>query len=157
MTNYVWFLRCGLSLPFFWPVPDRNFSLCSPITLFLIFLFQMICSTVQKASPQRFSASTCLPWRGTQRTSSEQNFAPCGCQTQMPRGTNSELSSTRCVKVPFPCPFTEMRWKLSGEEPQRSIREHIQKNDRVLLRSSREKMSQSDCCCFADCEAKWTH
>lgn len=95
------------------------FSLCSPITLFLVFLSQMICSTVQKASPQRFSASTCLPWRGTQRTSSEQNFAPCECQTQMPRGTNSELSSTRCVKVPFPCPFTQMRWKSSGEELQR--------------------------------------
>lgn len=74
-------------------------------------LFQMICPTAQKASPPRFSASTSPPWKGTRPTSSEQSFGLWGCQTQAPRGMNSVLSSTRCVKVPFPCPSTKIRGK----------------------------------------------
>lgn len=80
------------------------------LNCFWFFIFQMICSTVQKASPQRFSASTSPPWRGTRPIFSEQSFELCGSQTPAPRGTNSGLSSTRCVKVPFPCP-TESRGK----------------------------------------------
>lgn len=83
--------------------------------LFLFFLFQIIWSTAQKASPQRFSASTSPPWKGTQPTSSEQSFEPWGCQIQKPRGMSSELSSTRCVKVPFPCPSTEIRGKAHNQ------------------------------------------
>lgn len=76
-------------------------------------LFQTIWSTVQKASPQRFSASTSLPWRETRPTSSEQSFGLWGCQTPAPRGLNNGLSSTRCVKVPFPCPSTKIRLKAT--------------------------------------------
>lgn len=93
----------------------QEFLSVFPLKNCLIFLFpfQMNCSTVQKASPQRFSASTSLPWKGIRPTSSEQSSALCGYQTRVPRGMNSGLSSTRCVKVPFPCPFTKIR----GENP----------------------------------------
>lgn len=83
--------------------------------LFRFFLFQTICSTAQKASPQRFSASMSPPWKGTRPTSSEQSFELWGCQTQAPRGMNSGLSSTRCVKVPFPCLSTKIRGKAHSQ------------------------------------------
>lgn len=87
--------------------------------LMLFSLFQTTCSTAQKASPRRFSASTSPPWKGTQPTSSEQSFELCGCQTQVPRGMNSGLSSTRCVKVPFPCPSTEIKRQSSQSRQHR--------------------------------------
>lgn len=91
--------------------PDKTFSLFSHWTFILFSPFQMICSIAQKASPLRFSASTSPPWRGTQPTSSEQSFELWGCQTQAPRGMNSGLSSTRCVKIQYPCPFTNIKGK----------------------------------------------
>lgn len=84
--------------------PDLSHT---PYNLFS--LFQTIFFTAQKASPLRFFASTSLPWKGTLPTSSEQSFELWGCQTQAPRGTNSGSSSTRCVKVPFPCPSTKIK------------------------------------------------
>lgn len=79
-------------------------------------LFQTTCSTAQKASPPRFSASTCRPWKGTRPTFSEQSFELWGCQTQVPRGMNSGLSSTRCVKVPFPCPSIKIKGKAHSRD-----------------------------------------
>lgn len=98
----------GLCLVFF---PHLSFISSS--------VFQMICPTAQKASPLKFSASMSPPWKGTPPTSSERSFELWGFRTPAPRGTNSELSSTRCVKVPFPCPSTQIIAKPydQGDKP----------------------------------------